>query len=380
MSSSMLPRILSMSSDELAIAIEANGAPFFLAAQTLRHACICGDCVDEKSGQRRADVSNWPPRLSIASAEFDSTARLHVRFKEDTHRTIVNVGGFSAEPLGDSMSRRQELWDASLNPEAVTVSWGRLDEPREHHALLERLTRFGFAIVDGCPAQSGFITRLAPYIGRIKESRVGPLFDVRFDPSPSNLAFSADELFLHTDNPYRDPVPGWQILHCIANASEGGDSYVADGFECAARLKRDYPEDYAALTATVVTFAFRSKDANFSSRRPVIALDDNGHLKQVSFNDRSLQPLQGAARDVDRFYAAYRRYRQLLADRAYQVRFKLQPGQTFIVDNFRILHARAAFLSTAARHLQGAYVDSDWVTSNFSVACRKQTGGYGHAT
>ncbi|MFC5428825.1 TauD/TfdA family dioxygenase [Paraburkholderia denitrificans] len=378
MTSTVLPRVLSISSDKLLIASGADGAPYMIAAQTLRHACTCGDCIDEKSGQRRSDVSRWPPKLTIASAKFDPSDLLHVRFKEDSHRTTVNIGDFKTDPFFNSASARNELWDASLDPEAVTVSWQRLNEPLEHHALLERLAHFGFAIVSGCPAQPGFITRLAPYVGRIKESRVGPLFDVRFDPSPSNLAFSADELFLHTDNPYRNPVPGWQILHCIVNTSQGGDSYVVDGFACADHLKRNYPEYYASLTETLVTFAFRSTDAHFSSRRPVIALDDDGHLVQVSFNDRSLRPVLGAVGEVERFYAAYRRYRRLLADPAYQVRFKLQPGQAFIVNNFRVLHARGAFPATAARHLQGAYLDSDWVNSNFLVAHHKHTGDHGY--
>ncbi|MEZ5593155.1 MAG: hypothetical protein R3F53_21585 [Gammaproteobacteria bacterium] len=31
-------------------------------------------------------------------------------------------------------------------------------------------------------------------------------------------------------NPYRDPTPGLQLLHCLANDAEGGDSVVVDGF------------------------------------------------------------------------------------------------------------------------------------------------------
>jgi gamma-butyrobetaine dioxygenase len=41
----------------------------------------------------------------------------------------------------------------------------------------------------------------------------------------------------HTDNPYRDPVPTVQMLHCLASAAEGGDSGLVDGF-AAARLMR----------------------------------------------------------------------------------------------------------------------------------------------
>ena len=41
----------------------------------------------------------------------------------------------------------------------------------------------------------------------------------------TRLATTGDlELTPHTDNPYRDPVPTVQLLHCLRNAVEGGDA------------------------------------------------------------------------------------------------------------------------------------------------------------
>jgi gamma-butyrobetaine dioxygenase len=373
-----ITHLLKVSSDELLLATGAQTTRT-VAAQTLRHACRCEICVDRHSGQRRVDISSWPATQTIASAELDNDGRLIVTFEEDGHRSLVPVSNVMA---GTHAQRDESVlvnWNGDLAIPAVSVSWQRIDDRSEQYALLDRLARYGFAVVNDCPREPGFVPQLAGYIGRIKESRVGPVFDVRFEPSPSNLAFTGDELFLHTDNPYRNPVPGWQILHCIRSAAEGGESYVADGFACAAYLKQHSPDDYAVLTRTPVTFEFESKDASFASRRPLIALSDRGEVVQVSFNDRSMRPVEGSATEVRRFYDAYRRYRALLADPARQVRFKLVPGQTFIVDNHRVLHARAAFSTASPRLLQGAYVDTDWILSNYHVARRAMKGEPIHA-
>ena len=43
--------------------------------------------------------------------------------------------------------------------------------------------------------------------------------------------------------------------------------------------------------------------------------------------------------------------------------FKLNPGECFILDNTRILHARTAYSKTGSRWLQGCYTDKDGLVS-----------------
>ena len=43
--------------------------------------------------------------------------------------------------------------------------------------------------------------------------------------------------------------------------------------------------------------------------------------------------------------------------------FKLEPGESFIVDNTRVLHARKAYSGTGSRWLQGCYADKDGLLS-----------------
>jgi gamma-butyrobetaine dioxygenase len=47
--------------------------------------------------------------------------------------------------------------------------------------------------------------------------------------------------------------------------------------------------------------------------------------------------------------------------------FKLNPGECFILDNTRVLHARTPYSKTGSRWLQGCYVDKDGLLSTIST-------------
>ena len=83
------------------------------------------------------------------------------------------------------------------------------------------------------PAEEGRVLEVAGTFGFVRETNYGRLFDVRVRPDPNNLAFTSARITPHTDNPYRDPVPTLQLLHCLTNAAVGGDSGLIDGFKAA---------------------------------------------------------------------------------------------------------------------------------------------------
>ncbi|HEX3501394.1 MAG TPA: TauD/TfdA family dioxygenase, partial [Stellaceae bacterium] len=181
------------------------------------------------------------------------------------------------------------------------------------------------------------------------------------------LAFSALALGNHTDNPYRDPVPQLQLLHCLEAAGEGGESVVVDGFAAAERLRREAPDAFALLTRTAVNFRYvEAGEVDLRNAAPLIELDVTGALRTVRYNNRSIGPLDLEADSIAAFYDAYRRFARLLHDPALTVGFRLRPGDLFIVDNRRVLHGRRGF-SGGRRHLQGIYADADSLTSKLRV-------------
>jgi gamma-butyrobetaine dioxygenase len=94
---------------------------------------------------------------------------------------------------------------------------------------------------------------VAASFGYVRETNYGRLFDVRVEPEPGNLAFTSREIRPHTDNPYRDPVPTVQLLHCLRaavkgdGADDGGDTGLVDGFAAAAAFE---PSTASPLTCS----------------------------------------------------------------------------------------------------------------------------------
>jgi gamma-butyrobetaine dioxygenase len=170
-----------------------------------------------------------------------------------------------------------------------------------------------------------------------------------------------------------------QLLHCLETAFEGGDSGLVDGFAVAAALRREDPAAFGVLTTTPVTFAYADATASLRATRPMIGLDPAGRIREIRFNNRSLEPWRpppgidagdapaaGAA-----FYAAYRAFAQSLLRPEFLLNFRLRPGDCMVIDNTRVLHARTGFAATGSRHLQGCYADLDGVSSELAVLRRE---------
>jgi gamma-butyrobetaine dioxygenase len=220
------------------------------------------------------------------------------------------------------------------------------------------------------------VLAVAASLGYVRETNYGRLFDVRVEATPANLAYTGLPIAPHTDNPYRDPVPTIQLLHCLATAVEGGDSALVDGFLAAARLREEDPAAFAILTRTPVTFAYSDATAELRATRPMIGVDPRGRIREVRFNHRSMQPLRpGPGRPVEEtvaFYSAYRAFAQQVTRPDLMLTFRLAPGDCVVFDNTRILHARTGFAATGRRHLQGCYADLDGAASTMAVLRRKR--------
>jgi gamma-butyrobetaine dioxygenase len=244
--------------------------------------------------------------------------------------------------------------------------------PPARLAWLTRLLQDGIAFLDEVPATEPAILEAMPLVGRVLETNYGHTFDVRSVPQPENLAYSDLGLGLHTDNPYREPVPGFQALHVLIASNAGGESLFADGFALAEHLRASAPEAFAQLTTLAVPFHYRSGDADLRAERPLIQLSVRDEVTAVHYNSRSIAPLNLAAREAPRFYSAYRRLAMLLRDPRFQLRTQLHAGTLVVFDNQRTLHGRTAFSSTRhPRHLRGCYLTRDSVYSETALLRRK---------
>ncbi|WP_405975595.1 TauD/TfdA family dioxygenase [Streptomyces sp. NBC_00988] len=346
----------------------------------LRDNCPCPRCRDPRNGQKLFQITELPTGLAL-DAVRRTAGGVEVDWAPDGHRSAYSAQWLTANrpDSGDgSGDRRGEngktLWAAAdLNGRLPEASWAEyLGDPVVKARVLESVLGLGFALLRDVPCREGQVLEVAKTFGYVRETNYGRLFDVRVEPDPNNLAFTGARITPHTDNPYRDPVPTLQLLHCLSNAAVGGDSGLVDGFKAAALLRAEDPEAFAVLTRTSVPFQFSDAQTVLAADRPLIDVDGRGRIREVRFNNRSIGTLLLPADELEAFYRAYRTFAEITLRPELQLEFRLLPGDCLIFDNVRLLHARTAFEESGARHLQGAYVDIDALAGTLAVLRRER--------
>ncbi len=357
-----------------------NGSRSVFNALWLRHSCACPLCQQASTGQKLLSISDLSPETRIVDAMLAPDGSLRVRFAPDGHLGLYDTAWLAFEttraPGGPEPEHEQRetglrLWGAALADALPAFDWKDIQSGGSHrNGWFTAVVELGFALLRNVPAEPGYIETVVSSFGRVRENRLGRTFDVKFVPDPSNLAFTAKGLSVHTDNPYRNPVPGLQLLHCLENAAAGGHSVVVDGFEAARVLKSEDPEAFDLITSVEVPFRYKTEDVWFEAAAPVVAVDRNGQPKQVRYNNRSMLAPRAPLERVGDYYAALRHFAEILERPDLTVTFKMAPGDLFVVDNHRVLHGRTAFSDSAPRFLQGAYADPDWIESRYRLGNR----------
>ena len=220
--------------------------------------------------------------------------------------------------------------------------------------------KYGFIIFKKVPTENNFITNFANSIGSIRRTNFGEFFNVKSKPNPNDLAYTSLSLAPHTDNPYRNPVPCIQLLHCIENDVKGGFSTLVDGFTVSEKLKEDHPNYYKILTEIKVRYQFIDKDVVLEDWAEMIQLDENDNFKQVRFSPRlDFVPLMEKEK-LDLYYSARNKISELYNSDEYKIEFRLMPGDLLMMDNYRLLHGRTSYdANQGNRFLQGCYIDYD---------------------
>lgn len=329
---------------------------------------------ERHSGQRLIDVTDLPHDPRIRDAALSGEAACIDWLDESRTSTIPLDWLYDyahARPDHPELNRREWLEGATLDAQRDFAwgSWPRLQSSASQRLeWMTRLLQDGLAFLRDVPRVDGAILEAMGVIGQVAETNYGRLFDVRAVEQPENLAFSDRGLGLHLDNPYREPVPGFQALHTLLAAPDGGDSLFADGFALAAELRSAEPEAFALLTRTPVPFRYRGTGADLYAERPLIELSCTGEISAVAYNNRSIQPLRLPPAECRAYYVAYRRFAQLLREPRFQLATRLEDGDLALFDNQRVLHGRSGFASARhARHLQGCYVTRDSVYSKTAL-------------
>jgi len=312
----------------------------------------------------------------------------------DTHRTQRN----------QETIQRVALWDRQTLSSPRTVC--KYDEVEQNKIeIYKELRKYGVCLVEGAPTTEVYdektgdppITAVGNVLGFVRETNYGRHFDVRVEPrqrDAGHLAYTTKGLSVHTDNPYRVPTPGVQLLHCIKQAPpmDGNDgmSVLIDGFAVANVMREQYPEEFALLSTIKRPFTYYDLNGGykFHCDRFVIGVGAHGNVESVHYNNRSASSHNWNIEEsqIEPYYRAWTLFGAMLDDpkREYAMDYRLEPGQMVVFDNNRVLHGRRGYtLATdsenevdEARHLQGCYIDFDSVWGRLDgYEYQQQTNG-----
>jgi alpha-ketoglutarate-dependent taurine dioxygenase len=221
-------------------------------------------------------------------------------------------------------------------------------------------------------------------------------------------------LDLHNDLVYYQSMPGLQLLHCIKfdAAVSGGESFFADSFAAAERLRQENPVAFEVLCRVPCAFAKddpqRDIPASYYYATPHITCDlmsgaiscvrwapafeipmalggymplntssnksssSSSSEKEAPAGEIKTNHATSAATSlnhesdlevVNEYYEAYNEFAKVLQTIKHEQNlfFRLKAGETVVFNQARMLHGREAFVepTPGMRKLSGCYVNID---------------------
>ncbi|MFT7222472.1 MAG: gamma-butyrobetaine dioxygenase [Candidatus Azotimanducaceae bacterium] len=324
---------------------------------------------DPATGHRLDEVALMPTDITITDALLNDDM-IQITF-DDGHSCTYDLPDLkhqATHQLPDDLAGNKTLWDTTLDPLPRHDGAAVLEDDAALLAAIDDIAEFGFAIVSGIGNGKDDLAKICDRIGPIRPTNWGTIADIKSMANAYDLSMTGRALEPHVDNPYRLPGPGYIFLHCLENSADGGDSFLIDGFQIAEKIKANDPGAFEILTQTSVTFRYADEDAILEHHGPLIELGPTGELHRVRFHNRADQVPALDLKVLNTYYRA----RKIMAEEVWSegntIRFRLQPGDVLIVDNYRLFHGRTEVnLATGNRHLRQCYLDRDAMSSRQKV-------------
>ncbi|MBO6758829.1 MAG: TauD/TfdA family dioxygenase [Roseibium sp.] len=354
-----------------------NGRPAYFNYYWLRD--NCPSSFDAQTRERVYDIfsEETPPRAETAAI---AGGCLEIAWQGSGHVTRLPLDFLSAQAGGEKrpdparIAREPWFCDHYEN----MARFAQPDLVRDKTCLadwIEALLRDGVALVTGMPDTDAGLLETAGLLGHVRPSYFGLVFEVKTHINPTNLAFTAKALELHTDLPSEDAAPGVQFLHCRANSVIGGDSLFVDGLAVAEAFRAAHPDAFQLLAHTDVPYYCEHETFDMRARQRVIELDDEGAVSGVTISQHQADIFDLPQHDLDRYYPAFCRFGRMLQEDRFLMRFRLNAGECIVFDNHRIVHGRAGYTASSGdRHLRGCYIDRGEMRSTYR--CLKGKGRF----
>ena len=260
----------------------------------------------------------------------------------------------------------------SPHHQARVFEWSSvLEDARERRSWLETVLADGLSVLTGGPLTSADFQASIQRLLLPRNMNWGMFFDVHFEPDGAYISNRAIAIAPHVDAPTREYMPGVQVFHCLENTVAGGDSAWVDGIAVAEELRRTVPDAFELLATVPWASANRSPGTAYRNDGPIIAVDDSGAVVEIRHIHWLREPLAVEPDLVMPMYRAYRTFAELLRRPEWTVRRRLEPGETAVIDNRRLLHARGDYGgTTGTRWMQACYSEREELVSALRMITR----------
>ena len=329
----------------------------------------CPSAHDKDSRHRMYNILKASENINPKKYNVNSDGKLEIEWSEGEHISYYDLSWLRDNCYTLKNKKKYvspyHLWDSSFQKDLGSINIEHNEIMNSDEGLikwLELLHQKGIAIVKNTPTEKKSAFPVLNRISHTRETFFKTPFEVINIPKPNNSAYTAHALRNHMDLPWFENPPGYQFLHCLINAAEGGDSSAVDAFAVADYLKNNEKEIFETLVNVPLKFRDKdyTQDAHRSFHAPAISLTKDGDYNDIRFSVATMDALDCPPNIMEKIYKAHHRFGKLLHDDKFQIKFRLEPGDIFSFNNRRLLHGRTEFdPNSGHRHLQGYYMDRD---------------------
>ncbi len=315
------------------------------------------------SGQKLSTLQAWPEELLPKEVRQEGS-RLEVTWLDDGHISRFETSMLRASLEQPGAFGSKVLWNRILDTNMAFFPFGAVNSGGSHRLeWIEWLRDHGFVGLRGVPAQAEALEEVIRWLGPIRETNFGRIFDIRAKLNPSNLSDSNLMLPPRTENPYRDPAPGLHAMLCLDPGSEGGAITLVDGFFVLQKVKRRMPQGFQLLSEIPVRFHYEDDKVWLTHERTLVEMGFSGEVRSLAFNNRSVDPFSLPGSQQEAWYHAYRKLEEEILAKENQLKIPLGKGDLLLIDNRRVLHGQEGYPANSQRLLLGCYTEQDGLMS-----------------
>ncbi|MVA80978.1 gamma-butyrobetaine,2-oxoglutarate dioxygenase [Agrobacterium vitis] len=333
----------------------------------------CPSSFDSATRERHYDIFHLEnaPKPESAAVEGDV---LVVKWQGENHTSRYPISMLTLYADGkrrvDPADLPRKAWYSDHYPTIARFSQPELvKDPAKVAEWIKAMITDGLTIVTDMPDSNEGLTETVQLMGHVRPTFFGDYFDVKTHINPTNTAYTAKALELHTDTPAEEFAPGIQFLHCRANSVQGGLSIYSDGVAVANDFRKLDPEGFRLLSETEIPFYCEHDTYDMRSRQRVIELDQHGEVSGLTISQHMADIFDLPQEFLDDYYPAFCRFGKMLQDDKYMMRFMMKAGECMVFDNHRIVHGRLAYSATSGdRYLRGCYADRAEMRSTYRAA------------